>query len=200
VLDASTGLIALRLNNVGKLQTKGVELELTAKPNRDWMLESSLGFTDAIIKSFPTATCYLGQTAAQGCFAYGNGTAQNLAGKQLANAPRFKGNAGATYNFPLAHLNGAINLNYQYQSKVNFDLYQNPLTVQQGYGVLNGSVSLRDDLQGWKLTVFGNNLLDRHYASFIQDGAGVFGGSHVLGATLSRNSRRYVGVRLKYEF
>lgn len=200
VLDASTGLIALRLNNVGKLQTKGVELELTAKPNRNWMLESSLGFTDAVIKSFPTATCYLGQTAAQGCFAYGNGTAQNLAGKQLANAPRFKGNLGATYNFPVAHLNGALNLNYQYQSKVNFDLYQNPLTVQQDYSVLNGSVALRDDVQGWKLTVFGNNLLDRHYASFIQDGAGVFGGAHVLGATLSRNSRRYVGVRLKYEF
>ena len=62
------------LNNVGKLKTKGVEAELTAKPT-DWLrLEGSASYTDAKMTSFPGAQGYADQTGATW-----NGTASVLA-------------------------------------------------------------------------------------------------------------------------
>lgn len=202
VLDGNTGLFTAQLNNVGKLRTKGMELEVAYKPSRAWLFDAAAALTDATILSFPNANCYPGQTAAQGCVKSGTVQVQSLAGKPLANSPKFKSNIGATYDFALGETNliGALNLNYQYQGKVNFDLYQNPLTVQQGYGTLNGSFALRDSIKGYKVTFFANNILDKQYTGNIADNAGVFGGIHVITASLPRNAQRYVGVRLKYDF
>jgi iron complex outermembrane receptor protein len=202
VIDSSTGLLALRLNNVGKLRTRGVELEGAYKPNRAWLFEASAAYTDATIRTFPNANCYPGQTVGQGCVTSGSARVQDLAGKKLPNAPRLKGTLGTTYDFAVGDgdLRGILNLNYQYQSKVNFDLFQNPLTVQGGYGVVNGSFALGDSNRGYKVTFFANNLFDKSYTGNINDNAGVFGGVHVLTATLPRNAQRYVGMRVKYEF
>ena len=50
------------LNNVGKLRTKGFEVELTAKPT-DWLrIDGGASYTDAIMRSFPAAQGYAGQT------------------------------------------------------------------------------------------------------------------------------------------
>lgn len=202
IIDSSTGLLDLRLNNVGKLRTQGVELEAAYKPARAWLFEAAAAYTDATIRSFPNANCYPGQGAEQGCVTTGAVRVQDLAGKKLPNAPRLKGTLGTTYDFAVGEgdLRGTANLNYQYQSKVNFDLFQNPLTVQGGYGVVNGSLALGDSQRGYKVTFFANNLFDKSYAANIGDNAGVFGGVHVLTATLPRNARRYVGMRVKYEF
>ncbi len=50
------------LNNVGKLKTKGVEVEFSAKPS-DWLrLDASAAYTDANMTSFPGAQGYSDQT------------------------------------------------------------------------------------------------------------------------------------------
>ena len=200
--DPKTGALQFGLNNVGELQTKGLELEISAKPSKALLLESSIGYVNAIIAKFPTANCYPGQTVAQGCFLIGTSPVQNLAGSQLANSPKFKANLGATYEMavPAADMSAAANVNYQYQSEVNFDLFRNPLTVQKAYGILNGSVSLMNASKQAKFTLFVNNILNQHYTANISDNAGFFGGAHVLTATLPRNSQRYFGARMKYEF
>jgi iron complex outermembrane receptor protein len=202
VLDTSTGVLSLQLNNVGKLRTQGVELEFAYKPTRAWLFDAGVALTDATIVSFANANCYTGQTAAQGCVGTGAVKTQDLAGKQLPNAPRIKGNLSVTYDFGIGDSDfmGSLNLNSQYQSKVNYDLFQNPLTVQDAYGVLNGSVSLRNSIKGYKITLFANNILDKHYAGNIGDTAGFFAGSHVITGILPRNAQRYVGIRLKYDF
>ncbi|MHA4871882.1 TonB-dependent receptor [Duganella sp. PWIR1] len=202
VVDPVTGVLSLAVHNVGKLRTRGLELELSARPVRQLQLEASAGYTEAVIRSFANAPCYPGQTAAQGCYAVGTGTAQDLAGKTLANAPRLKLNFGATLDFPLTEggWGGTANLNYQYQSKVNFDLFQNPLAGQAGYGVVNGSLAFSSPERQWKITLFGNNLLNKSYTTSIFDNAGLFGGQHVLTQILPRNAQRYLGVRVKYEF
>ena len=202
VLDPNTGVLALSVHNVGKLRTRGVELELSAKPVRSVLLEASVGYVDAMIRKFPLATCYPGQTLALGCVPLGNSTVQDLAGKRLANAPKVKYNVGATYDFPLPNTGwgGLLNLNYQYQSKVNFDLFQNPLDVQEAYGILNGSFAVQDDGKKYKITFFGNNLTNKSYTTAIVDNNGSFGGAHVMTQVLPRNSQRYYGVRLKYDF
>ncbi|MFC5458721.1 TonB-dependent receptor [Massilia niabensis] len=201
-LDPLTQAYENVVTNVGELRTRGVELEIQAKPVNKLLLEASLAFVDAVIKKFPNTNCYPGQTVAQGCRLINNVPLQDLSGKRLSNAPRTKLNLGATYNFPIGETgyNGIANVNGQYQSSVNYDLAANPLADQEGYGIVNGSVAFLNPAQNLKVTFYVNNLFDKSYASFVGDNYNVFGNVPVLTQTLPRNSDRYFGVRIKYHF
>jgi iron complex outermembrane recepter protein len=209
------------LNNVGKLRTKGVEVEFSAKPTEWLRLDAGASYTDAIMTSFVGAQGYEGQTGATW-----NGTAsvlsapcitapaataaaprslcqfQDRSGGRLPNSPKFKWNLGATANFPLmGEAEGTLVLSYQHQSAVNFDLKGNPLLSQAAYGVFNGSFGV--EVGAVKVTAFVNNLFNRHYASNLSDG--FTGGSatndtHVIYQFLSRDSQRYGGMKFTFTF
>ncbi len=201
-LDPLTQAYENVVTNVGELRTRGLELEIQAKPINTLMLEASVGLVDALIKKFPDTNCYPGQSAAEGCVSVNGVPLQDLSGKRLSNAPRTKLNAGATYNFMIGEsgYSGIANLNAQYQSKVNYDLGASPYAEQKGYGIVNGSVAFMNPAQNVKLTFYVNNLFDKSYASFVGDNYNVFGNVHVLTQTLPRNSDRYFGVRVRYDF
>ena len=201
-LDPLTQAYENVVTNVGELRTRGLELEVQAKPINTLLLEASVAWVDATIKKFPNTNCYPGQTVAEGCVLIGGVPLQDLSGKRLSNAPRTKLNLGATYNFPIGEsgYSGIANINGQYQSSVNYDLAANPLADQKGYGTVNGSIAFFNPSQNVKLTFYVNNLFDKSYASFVGDNYNVFGNVHVLTQTLPRNSDRYFGVRMKYDF
>jgi iron complex outermembrane recepter protein len=211
------------LNNVGKLRTKGVEVEFSAKPNEWLRLDAGASYTDAIITSFPMAQGFNGQTgslfngtvaALQGnCVAAMTATAanprttcqfQNRSGARLPNAPKFKWNLSTTADFPINDdTKGLVVLGYQHQSAVNFDLLGNPLTTQKGYGIFNGSVGIENGQ--FKVTAFVNNLFNKHYASSLGDNFGIVGGNaandaHVITQFLSRDSERYFGAKITVSF
>lgn len=213
------------LNNVGKLRTKGVEVELSAKPT-DWLrIDAGAAYTDAVMTSFRDAQGYSGQTGQVWNAATGSSalvgpctlaaaataasprttcTLQDRSGARLPNSPKFKYNLVATADFPIGdEVEGTLVLNYQHQSAVNFDLLGNPLTVQDAYGVLNASLGA--DFGGYRFTAFVNNIFDKHYAASLSDNFGVVGGSasndiHVINAVLTRDSRRYAGLKLSFSF
>ncbi|WP_343071120.1 TonB-dependent receptor [Novosphingobium jiangmenense] len=196
--------IELTLNNVGRVRTRGFELELSARPIPTLTIDSALSFTDTRIMSFPGAQCYSGQTT--GCVdldGAGPSTVkgQDLAGKRLPNAPRLKFNVGGTYDILLPSLpfDGFVQADVAYQSAVNFDLLSNPLTVQKGYAVVNGSIGIdQNDRGGLRVALFVNNLFDKRYATNISVAPG--GSVGLLHQALDRNSRRYFGIRARYEF
>ncbi len=211
------------LNNVGKLRTKGVEVEFSAKPS-DWLrLDAGASYTDAVMTRFATAQGYPGQTGAlwngtasalQGnCVAAAATTAtnqrttcqfQDRSGARLPNAPKFKWNLASTAEFPISgDATGTFILSYQHQSAVNFDLLGNPLLAQGGYGILNAS--LGGEFGKVKLTAFVNNLFNKHYASSLTDNFGTVGGSatndtHPIYQFLSRDSKRYFGMKATLSF
>jgi iron complex outermembrane receptor protein len=211
------------LNNVGKLKTKGIELEFSAKPS-DWLrIDAGASYTDAVMTSFVGAQGYPGQTGATW-----NGTAsvlsapcitapaatalaprttcqfQDRSGQRLPNSPKFKWNLGATAEFPVAEdVEATMVLGYQHQSAVNFDLLGNPLLAQGAYGIFNGSIGI--EAGQFKVTAFVNNLFNKHYASSLADGFGNVGGSatndtHPIYQFLTRDSRRYFGAKVSVSF
>jgi len=190
------------VTNVGELRTRGLELEIQAKPINTVLLEASVAWVDATIKKFPNTNCYPGQSVADGCVPVNGVPLQDLSGKRLSNAPRTKLNLGATYNFAVGEsgYSGIANVNGQYQSSVNYDLGASPWAEQKGYGTVNGSIALINPAQNLKVTLFVNNLFDKSYASFVGDNYNVFNNVHVLTQTLPRNSDRYFGLRMKYDF
>ena len=193
------------LRNVGKLRTRGVEFETNVRPVRGLNLFGSAAYIDATIVSFPLAACYPFQTAAEGCTTVPGSTTrvQNLAGADLANSPKFKFNIGGSYEQPISGspISAFISGNYSWQDKVNFSLSQDPFTVQPAYGIANVSIGVRDtDTRKWELSFFVNNVFDKTYVSSINNYSTNGYSGEALVQTLSRDFRRYVGLRLRVGF
>jgi iron complex outermembrane receptor protein len=190
--------IVVALNNVGELRTQGIEAEFAMQLSANWRMDASAAFVDATIESFSGANCYPGQTEAEGCV----GGVQDLGGEELANSPDWKYNLGLTYETELAGLPFSLfgNGNYSYQDDVNFDLFANPRTVQEGYGIANFTFGIEDNEGRYRITAFVNNAFDERYASIISDNSGFYGGSPVMTHILPRNSQRYAGLRARWSF
>jgi iron complex outermembrane recepter protein len=194
--DGSTNF---RLANVGKLRTRGVEVEGAVRPSSELNFSGGMTYADARILSFPFAQCYPGQTAAQGCV--GSPGRQNLAGFRPAQAPLWKLSLNGEYNPTLtSSLQGVLQLAYTYQSKINFGLNQDPETVQPGYGIANLSLGVRDSEGRWEVVGFVNNLFDKLYYYNITDAFGDHGNAEAVQSYLPRDAKRYGGVRASYNF
>ena len=127
--------VVLVVTNVGSLETKGVEIDANFLFGKGLIFNSSIAWIDAVIDDYPDADCYRNQTVAQGCVPFAPGSdrfVQDLGGKPLNNSPDWKATVGARYFQPLESMpfDGFVNVNYQWQDEVIFDLDQNPGTVQ----------------------------------------------------------------------
>jgi iron complex outermembrane receptor protein len=184
------------LNSIGEVTSRGVEAEMAARFG-PLTLNGGLAWNKAIMEEFPNASCYQGQTVAEGCVA----GAQNLSGKPLFNAPEWNVNLNAQYDVPITDtLTGFVTGSYRWQSEVVYNLLQDPDSIQDAYGIFNLAVGVRNDQ--WKLTGFVNNLFDKSYAltkgrdAFINNPAGVF----ATNWKPARDSQRYFGVRLAVSY
>jgi iron complex outermembrane receptor protein len=191
----------IRLLAIGKVRTRGAELQASLRAAEGLTLGFAGAYTESVIRDYPNAGCYLLQTAAQGCV---NGVQANLAGQTLPIAPRWKYNATADYRRPLvSDVDLTAGLFYRYQSSVNYDILGDPKVRQAGYGVLNlrlGVASPRGSRKTWSLEAFVNNVLDKNYYSFLFDRSNRFSypagvDTTVLAARYDRSSFRYAGVR-----
>jgi len=205
--------LVTKLNNVGKLRTKGVEAELLAKPASWLQLDGSAAYTKATVVSFPGAACYPGQLADQALAGRAPGASginfcgtvpgltgnfQDRSGSELPNSPKFKFNLGATVDQDLGGAaKGSFGLSYQYQSSVNFDLLGDPLLGQKAYGTMNAFAGV--EFGNFKVTAFINNIFDKHFASGLSDQFGTYG-THAIFQFQPRDSQRYAGIKLGVKF
>jgi iron complex outermembrane recepter protein len=196
------GTFLTALNSVGKLRSRGIELDMQARPTRRLQINGAAAFTDAKITDFPNGPCYTGQTLAQGCYVDAtNSRVQDLKGKRLNNAPKFKFNIGGEYDVPIgADYQGFLTFAYRWQSKINFSLSQDPATVQRSYGIFDAGIGASTGEGRYKLTFFVNNLFDKQYAANLVNTSSGFnnGGSVAATGTAwqpARDAYRYIGVR-----
>lgn len=193
------GSIDLTLNNVGELETQGLELEGAALIGDNLTLTFGAALIDAEIKSFLGANCFAGQTEAQGCI---DGT-QDIRGGRLPNAPESKFNIGIEYEqaFDSMPFDGFLLFSYVWQDDVQFALTQHPRTIHDSYGVANLSFGINERANDrYRVTAFVNNLTDENYRSSLADLGALYGGADAFAQTFSRNSERHAGVRLKFSF
>lgn len=189
---------AFVLSNVGSVETKGVELDGAARINAQLRFNGGLAYTDARVAVFNGALCYPGQTAANGCI----GNAQNLAGAVLPNAPKWKLSAGLNYRIAQAFTDHTLTLTsyYTYQSGVQFQLNQDPETRQGGVGIVNLGLMAGDPQGRYDVSLFVNNLLDKHYNVRMDNQRNNWGGATDIIALPARDFNRYMGIRMSYHF
>ena len=180
VPDLVNGVIVTRLINAGDVTTSGVEVDMTARVTPQLTMTFNVANTEARVLRF---NCPVG--AAASC---------DINGKPLPFAPDWKVALRASYSQPLS---GGLTMNYgvdaNYQSKTNFDLQQQPDSVQGGYTIINATIAL-NSTAGWRVALLGKNLGDKSYATFIQSS-----GNHI-NRYVPRDDQRYFGVNVRYDF
>lgn len=169
--------------NAGSARTKGIEAELEFAPYdvEGLNIRSSINYNRTRYGS-AIAGCWGGQTIAQGCnlvfvgpgeedvrpLAPGDAAAnrQNLAGLPTANAPKWTGTLGVTYERDFGtSLTGGISVDARYSDDYLTSAFGNPFTRQDSYVNLDASIRVGTQDDRWLLTLIGKNLTDKWYAT-----------------------------------
>lgn len=181
VPDLLNGVIVTRLINAGKVQTKGVEVDLTARVTPNFTVTAALANTIARVKNF---RCPPG--AASSC---------DINGKPLPFSPDWKGSLRMKYTQSMANgLSLDYGLDASWQTKTNFDLQQQPDSFQPEYAIVNASLGL-SGAGGWRLALVVKNLADKSYSTLVQQNPGT-----AITRYVPRDDRRTVGVNFRYDF
>lgn len=197
------GAVIFSTENVGQLETYGLELDTTTLVGENFTLQAAVAWVEATIEEYDSAECYFGQTEEQGCTTDENGIqTQDLAGKDLQNSPDFKFNVAGTYVWPASDtLPGDVFLNaaYSWNDKVNHDLQLAPWMEADSYGILNLSAGIEvlGDIS-YTVTLFANNVLDESYDSGLLDSS-LAARVESTSRFVPRDHEAYYGIRLKVE-
>ena len=112
----------------------------------------------------------------------------------MPQAPDWSVNLAAQYTW-LLRAAGELTLRgeYHYQSEMFFNIFQDPVVRQDGYGLLNARLSF-ESLDGrWHGALFAKNLLDELYAQTMIRQDPIIGNLRFWGAP--RTYGMEVGVR-----
>ncbi len=174
------------VSNAASATSKGVELELEFKATKELLLQASAGYLDASYDDFANAPCPAG-SAARTC---------DLSGKRMLRAPEWTTTLTADYEREVtAGITGYFRADYTYKSGQFFTLEQDPDLSQSGYGLVGGKAGLRFNDGAYELSVYAQNLFDRHY---INGGGTGIPFSDTKGVTLG--DPRLWGVEFKARF
>lgn len=202
VFDLTITPGAFRVANAGKLRTRGIEMDFTARPFTGFTLNGSAAYVDAYYVSFRNVACYRGQTAATGCVPVAPGSTTlvtDASGNPLANSPKYSFALAASYETPIGNdVDAFANANYSYRSKVNYTAQQDPGAVQKGYGLVGGQIGVRDADDRWSVGLFVRNLFDKHFVSSI--GAAAFGAAGEYTQFATVEASRTIGLVASMKF
>lgn len=187
-VDASRGLSYL--SNVGKVRSRGVELDVRANPVEGLTLNASGTYTDAKYVSFPSSTCpYL----------YSYQASCDLSGQRLAGVSKWAGSAGFEYARDIGQagkldLEGYAGADVSYRSSYFSALNDDPFSLVPGYALVGAHAGIRSADGRWDLSVWARNLLDKNYYNVIN----VY--SSTLVANASLGEPRFLGLTLKAKY
>ena len=181
IQDLVVGTVITRLINAGDVSTKGVEVDFAAKLSKEFTVSGAAARIKARIDKF---NCPVGASAS--C---------NVDGKPLPFSPDSRINVRANYKTPIGSgLTLDVGGDYNWQSKVLFDITQAPDTYQSAYGIFNATVAVSDAAKGWRVAILGKNLANKSYAAALATG-----GTFIVRA-VPRDDRRYFGINARLDF
>ncbi|MFC7048683.1 TonB-dependent receptor [Emcibacter nanhaiensis] len=163
--------------NAASATIKGFELEFTALPMENLTLMGGIGYLDAGYDSLDPGTLV---------------TLDDM----FVDTPEWSVNVAAEYTVPLGDTAELVfRGDYSYRSKFANDATNTPQLIQDGYGLLNGGITLDFVEKGLSVTAYGRNLTDEHY---IMSGWADIGSIGLIDGTWGRP--REWGVTVNYNF
>lgn len=149
------GAFSTQLTNAGSVKSEGIEGDFTWRPIENLRIGGAFTFSDARIIRFICPS---------------NTTCPNYDGRTLPFAPKAKVNLDISYVIPLGgDMEIELGADYSWKDDTQYQLTQNPDTIQPAYGIWNASVALAAG-DKWELRLVGKNLANQEYSSFIANG------------------------------
>ncbi len=149
--------------NAAKAETRGLELEILALPTEWLSLNAGIGYLKAEYEEFITSDA--------------TGTAFDLAGEDLQNAPKWTVNLGFDARFMVSD-NAELAVNFQYKhtaKKYNTSLFNTARSEIQPTNLADLNVDYLPVGQPWSIGLWVQNLFDNRYIDSVFDAPGVFG-------------------------
>jgi iron complex outermembrane receptor protein len=195
------------ITNAGSVRIKGAEGDFSYRTAFEGVgINGALGYNDGRYTSFPAAPCYNGQTIAQGCMLVNGNPVQNLTGTELTHAPKWNMNGGVDFERGISSaLRLGLSVNVSYSSSYLTDDTSDPSGREPAFTLVDTSLRVSSETDGWELAFIGRNLTDRHYwvgssnAAFSGSGTGTAVGT--LGDRIAAVSRgRELMIRASYKY
>ena len=159
-------LAIFRLQNVGSLFTRGVELEFGWHPTDAFRLNGGVTFADARYDSFKTGQCQFTFFNAGLCTEVSPGNLIiDLSGKQLFGAPKWSFVVDARYDIKTAPgpFNYFVLANYAYRSNALGDPSVDPVNALKARGLLDARIGIVTRDGRFELSAFGKNITNETY-------------------------------------
>jgi iron complex outermembrane recepter protein len=186
VVNAQVGVLRGYLANAEKVRVRGAEFDGTARVNRNLSLYGSAAYTDGVYVSFPDAPPPLEET--------GGPQVKDISGSDLPGISKWALSWGGEYAHPknvfgrTGEIFGAVDASYR--SSFSSSATASKYLVVDGYALVNARVGVRWS-DGWSLSLWSRNLLDKNYfelLSAVSGGSGLYvglpGDPRTVGVTL----------------
>jgi iron complex outermembrane receptor protein len=176
-LELVGGLPQFQTSNAARARSKGVELELTARPVNGFDVTVNYSYLDAKFLDYAGATP----------------GGDDFTGNTMVKAPKHNISVGAQYEAPLTDtLSLTLRGDLTHRSRIFFG-------PDNGYSqgdvtIVNGRIGIGSE-QGWSLFLWGRNLTNKDYALYRDDGV-IIGGQ----AVQSLSTPRTYGVEARFKF
>lgn len=169
-------------SNAGEATVRGVEGEFVARVADDFDINATIAYLDAAYDVF---------------FEGG----EDFSGNRLANSPEWAYSFGAQYTVDVGDL-GYLTLrgDYAWRDNVDFKRDNLPQFRADTYSLLNARISFVSEDELWEVSLYGQNLTDNRYATYITLGRNTAGAADPnLPVTVFGEPRQY-GIQLKRNF
>jgi iron complex outermembrane receptor protein len=179
VVDVSNVIPLFFVRNAATGTSKGLELELKARPDQHWNVSLGLGLLQTRFDRF----------IVQG--------GPDLSGNEFVAAPKVTADAMVQYSFALFGGTLGPHADVSYRSHQWFDPSNRPgIDEQSGYPLFNAAIPWHTADGKWDVSLWGRNLADRHYfVGTIGNGVINYGG-----AVSYHGQPRSYGITTSYSF
>lgn len=153
--------------NAGETSSQGIEADFIWAAGANHRVTGAVAFLDAVYDSFEGATCWPGQTVAEGCV----GGVQSLTGQEVQYSPDFSFNFGVDGAYPISGtMEWGWRIAYNWREDQFIGSKNHPVTdIQEAYGKVDASLYLADAGGKWRVSLVGLNLNDEITANFAND-------------------------------
>ncbi len=168
--------------NAGKATIQGIEGEFIARVTDDFDLNATISYMDAVFDVFP------------------QGPNSDFSGNNLPNAPKLNYSVGAQYTMRASDYGYVVfRGDYAWRDNVNFKSSNLPRFRSDTYSLINARISFLtlDDL--WEFSLYGSNLTDNRYATYITSARSVDGGVSNITNVVYGEPRQF-GLRVRRNF
>jgi iron complex outermembrane receptor protein len=158
VVDQSRQRPIQYLSNVGAVRSRGIELELRARPVTGLNLYASGAYNEAIYKEYENAQCPWEQRAP------GAPPVCDLSGQQLPVAPKYSASAGGDYTLQLSDkLDAFAGADFSYRSSYTTLTNNSRYSRVDPIALVNARIGLKSGSGTWQAYIWSQNLLDQLY-------------------------------------